>query len=91
MLKNVWEIIGGKKVIFQPPHQATWFRAFPTLADGVAHHLDFLRNHRYKASWSAVDAGNPAAFAHLLKVAGYYTAPEADYIKLMNVYFNKFM
>ena len=91
MLANVWEIIGGKKVIFQPPHQATWFRAFPTLADGVAEHMDFLRNHRYKNAWTAVDAGNPAAFAHLLKIAGYYTAPEADYVRLMNYYFNKFM
>jgi hypothetical protein len=91
MLANVWEIVNGKKVIFQPPHAATWFRAFPTLSDGVAHHFDFLKNYRYKKAWGAVEAGNPAAFAHLLKVAGYYTAPEADYIRLMNYYFNKFM
>ncbi len=91
MLANVWEMINGQKVIFQPPHPATWFRAFPTLGDGVAHHLDFLRNYRYKKSWVAVENGNPAEFAHLLKVAGYYTASEADYVKLMNVYFNKFM
>lgn len=91
MLANTWEIINGKKVIFQPPHPATWFRSFETLGDGVAHHLDFLRNKRYKKSWSAVEAGDPAEFAHLLKVAGYYTASEADYIKLMKYYFNKFM
>jgi hypothetical protein len=91
MLSNVWEMINGKKVIFQPPSQATWFRAFPTLGDGIAHHLDFLKNHRYKASWSAVESGNPAAFAHLLRQAGYYTASEADYTRLMNNYFNKFM
>lgn len=91
MLANTWEIINGQKVIFQPPHQATWFRAFPSLGDGVAHHLDFLRNYRYKKAWTAVEAGDPAGFSHLLKVAGYYTASEADYTKLMNVYFNKFM
>jgi len=91
MLANVWEIVNGQRITFQPPHPATWFRSFPTLGDGVAHHLDFLRNHRYKKSWSAVEAGKPADFAHLLKVAGYYTAPESDYIKLMNVYFKKFM
>ena len=91
MLANTWEIVNGKKVIFQPPHPATWFRSFHTLGDGVAHHLDFLRNKRYKQSWSAVEAGDPAGFAHLLKVAGYYTASEADYIKLMKYYFNKFM
>jgi flagellar protein FlgJ len=91
MLSNVWEIINGKKVIFQPPHPATWFRSFPTLGDGVAHHLDFLRNHRYQKAWTAVEAGSPAQFAHLLKVAGYYTAPEADYTNAMNIYFKRFM
>lgn len=91
MLANVWEIIGGKKVIFQPPHTATWFRAFPTLEEGVAFHLDFLKNHRYKAAWAAVESGSPAQFAHLLKMSGYYTAPEADYAKAMNSYFAKFM
>ena len=91
MLPNTWEIINGKKVTFQPPHPATWFRSFPTLGDGVAHHLDFLKSRRYAKSWAAVEAGDPAEFAHLLKVAGYYTAPEADYIKLMNFHFKKFM
>jgi flagellar protein FlgJ len=91
MLNNVWEILGGKKVIFQPPHVATWFRAFDTLEEGVAFHLDHLKNKRYKNSWQAVEKGDPILFAHLLKVAGYYTAPEADYAKGMNFHFNKFM
>ncbi|CAB4197002.1 Mannosyl-glycoprotein endo-beta-N-acetylglucosamidase-like domain containing protein [uncultured Caudovirales phage] len=91
MLANVWEIISGKKVIYQPPHQATWFRAFPTLEDGVGFHLDFLKNHRYRNAWAAVEAGDPAQFAHLLKVAKYYTAPEIDYVNAMNSYFKKFM
>lgn len=91
MLANVWEIVNGKKVIFQPPHQATWFRAFPTLGDGVAEHMDFLRNYRYKSAWGAVEAGDPAGFSHLLKKAGYYTASEADYTRLMNHYFKQFM
>jgi hypothetical protein len=91
MLSNVWEIIKGQKVIFQPPHVATWFRSFPTLKEGVMFHLDFLKNHRYKSSWSAIEAGDPAQFAHLLKMQGYYTAPETDYVKAMNVYFKKFM
>jgi hypothetical protein len=91
MLANVWEIVNGKKIIFQPPSKATWFRAFPTLADGIAFHLDFLKNHRYKKAWSAVESGNPAAFAHLLRIAGYYTAPESDYVRLMNGYFNQYM
>lgn len=91
MLSNVWEIINGQKVIFQPPNPATWFMAFPTLKDGVMFHLDFLKNHRYKSAWSAIEAGDPAQFAHLLKVQRYYTASEADYVKAMNIYFKKFM
>jgi hypothetical protein len=91
MLSNVWEIINGAKVIFQPPNPATWFCAFSTLKDGVMFHLDFLKNHRYKSAWGAIEAGDPAQFAHLLKMQRYYTAPESDYVKAMNVYFNKFM
>jgi flagellar protein FlgJ len=91
MLANVWEILNGKKVIFQPPHTATWFRAFDSLEEGIGFHLNFLKNKRYKTSWSAVEGGNPEAFAHLLKVAKYYTASEEDYAKGMRFHFNKFM
>ena len=91
MLANTWEMVNGKKVIFQPPHPATWFRSFPTLTDGVVYHFNFLKNNRYKDSWIAVEKGDPALFAHLLKVKGYYTAAESEYVKLMNYYYNKFM
>lgn len=91
MLTNVWEIIKGVKKYYQPPDTATWFRSFPTLEDGIAEHLDFLKNHKYKSAWTAVESGNPAAFAHLLKLGYYYTAPEADYVKNMNYFFNKYM
>lgn len=91
MLAHVWEIVGGKKIMIEPPAAGTWFRSFRTLAQGIAFQMDFLKNHRYKAAWAAVESGSVADFAHLLKVAGYYTAPEADYAKAMNYYFKKFM
>lgn len=91
MLTNVWEIIKGEKKYYNPPDPATWFRSFPTLEDGITEHLDFLKNHKYKSAWTAVESGNPAAFAHLLKLGYYYTAPEADYVKGMNYFFNKYM
>lgn len=91
MLANVWEIIKGKKIIFQPPDPATWFRAFDTLEEGIRFQLNFLKNKRYKSSWKAVEAGDPVQFAHLLKVAKYYTAPEDEYAKGMRFHFNKFM
>ncbi len=88
MLRNVWEIENGKRITYQPPHRATWFRSFPTLAEGIGHHLALLKNRRYKIAWAAVEKGDVALFAHLLKKQGYYTAPEADYIRGMMGHYN---
>lgn len=91
MLKNVWEIEKGKKVIYQPPAPQTWFRSFKTLKNGVIFHFNFIRNNRYKDSWAAIEKGDTALFAHILREKGYYTAPESDYAKSMNYHFNLFM
>lgn len=91
MLSNVWEMINGKKVTFQPPNPATWFRSFENLEKGVVFHFNFLKNNRYKDAWTAVESGDPALFAHLLKVKGYYTAAESDYVKAMKYYYNSYM
>ncbi len=91
MLKNVWEVINGQKVYFQPPHPATWFRAFKTLKEGVTFHFDLLKNKRYKNAWTAVVSGDPADFSKKLRAQGYYTAPEAEYTRAVVGYFNSFM
>lgn len=91
MLPNVWEIINGQKVIFNPPHPATWFRAFDTLAEGIEDHFQFLAGKRWKLAWTAVVAGDPSDFARKLKIQGYYTAPLADYEKGLNLYFKSYM
>lgn len=91
MLKGTWEIIGGKKVIFDPPHPASWFLAFDTAEDGMKHHLQFLAGKRWKLAWNAVLIGSPDEFAVKLKQQGYYTAPLEDYKKLVNLYFKAFM
>jgi len=91
MLKGTWEIINGKKVIFDPPHPATWFRSFDTLAEGIEDHFKFLAGKRWKLAWSAVIEGNPTDFARKLKMQGYYTAPVEDYTKGVVLYFNQFM
>ena len=91
MLASTWEIINGKKVYFQPPHRQTWFRSFRTLNEGVAHHLYFLKNGRYKAVWGSIERGSIVDFATTLKNRGYYTASVSDYIKGMNLYYNEFM
>lgn len=90
-LNGVWEIINGKRITLKPEDPGAWFRSFPTLDLGVASHMDILRNKRYKIAWAAVEQGNPALFAHLLRQQGYYTAPEADYMRAMQYYFLKFM
>lgn len=81
MLPNTWEIIGGKRVVFQPPHPATWFRAFETLDEGMLHHLRFLAETRYRPAWGLVEAGDPDGFARRLRALGYYTAPADDYAR----------
>lgn len=90
-LNGVWEIINGKKIIIPPENPGAWFRSFNTLTDGIVFHINFLKNKRYKKAWEAVELGQPAEFSRRLKAAWYYTAPEADYTKLLTSYFNQFM
>lgn len=90
-LNGVWEMIKGERITLPKSDPGSWFRAFETLDDGVAFYLDFLKNHRYKKAWVAIEAGKPAEFALLLKQLGYYTASVDDYTKSMNYFFNKFM
>jgi flagellum-specific peptidoglycan hydrolase FlgJ len=91
-LNGVWEITkAGKKIILPPTDPGAWFLAFPSLHEGMKHHLKFLKNKRYKIAWSAVELGDVKEFARLLKVQKYYTAPESDYARIMSFYFNKYM
>jgi hypothetical protein len=78
MLDNVPEIIGGKRVVFRPPHSQTHFRAFASLDDGAAAYLDILFR-RFAVAWPAVVAGEATQFARALKSARYYTADEHAY------------
>lgn len=82
MLPNTWEIIGGRKVVFQPPDPQTWFRYFGTLAEGMRHHVAFLRA-RYRLAWHALVSGDPTLFASELKRLGYFTASLEAYAGAM--------
>lgn len=76
------EIINGKNKWFDPPSPQTHFRAYPTMVDGAFDYINFLaKKTRYAKAWEQVKKGNPAAFSHELKVAGYYTANEELYTK----------
>lgn len=91
MLANTWEIIDGKKVTFQPPHPATWFRAFASFEAAMSHHITAIKTGRYASSWPAVLAGDPELYAAKIRERGYYTAPLADYVKLIRAKFNAWM
>lgn len=54
------------------------FAAWESLADGARFYLNAL-HVRFSFAWPAVVAGDPADFAHRLKLARYYTASEALY------------
>jgi hypothetical protein len=74
-------------VVFQPPHPATWFRAFKTLDDGMAEHLQFLAK-RFSKAWPAVLEGDYLGFANLLKAMGYFTASAQAYAAGMKAPYN---
>lgn len=76
------EIINGNLEWFDPPHPQTFFRAYLTVTEGAYDYVKFLSQKlRYKTAWAAVIIGDPVAFSHSLKIAGYYTADEAQYTK----------
>lgn len=64
-------------VVFEPPHPATRFVAFASLAQAMEHHLRFLAR-RYAPAWGSLLAGDVDGFARALRAHGYFTAsPEA--------------
>jgi hypothetical protein len=72
------EILDGKIVWLDPPAPGCQFVAFPDLEAGAAYYLTGLRG-TFRAAWTAVIAGDPSLFCHMLKLARYYTADEALY------------
>lgn len=89
MLPGTWEIIGGKRVVFEPPHEQTWFRWFASLSEAMEHHLVFLRK-KYAPAWDAILAGDPTATAAALKRGRYYTGPEHVYAGSMRDFVREF-
>lgn len=61
--------------------RSTW-RAPATPEEGGAIYWGMMREH-FAAALKTFDSGNPAAAARALKTAGYYTAHEADYERLL--------
>ncbi len=69
-------------VRISPKHSGCCFRAFSDLLAGVTDHVSLLER-RFPAAFEALWSGSPAAYAHALKLGGYYTAMEAKYSALL--------
>lgn len=70
---------GGRAVVwFYPDNPACCFRAFATLQEGAADHLQLLRR-RFAAAWPALLRGDAATFCQQLKAQRYYTADLVSY------------
>lgn len=64
-----------------PGHYQTRMRAFDTFAEGVSDKLDFLCWRRYAAAKEQAMAGDPSAYVHAVRAAGYFTANLKPYLR----------
>lgn len=87
-------------VLFQPPHPATWFRAYPSLDVSMMSHLSLLARKKYKRAWPYVVAGDFRGFAKALKEGpdgventrdDYFTASSQAYAAGMAGHFAAFV
>jgi hypothetical protein len=78
-------------VVFQPPHPATWFRAYKSLDEAMHHHLVLLAKKRYASAWPHVVDGDFRSFAHALRARGYFTATAEAYARGMAGHYDQFM
>lgn len=79
---------GGKVVaeaIADPPgHPQTRMRAHENVFTGADAYVDFMvrgSSGRFKPAFEKMRTGDAVGMVHLMKVAGYFTAPEADYAR----------
>lgn len=64
-----------------PGHPQTRFRAYANRYDGAYQYVDFILQGRYRKAWDHLLLGDAQGFVHELKLAGYFTAPEAPYAR----------
>lgn len=79
--------VGASKVslVATKANTTTWFRAYPSLADGMAAFVKMKRNElsRYASTWRFVLAGDCDAYARELGRLGYFTADPGAYSRAM--------
>jgi len=86
------EVLNGRHQMFDPPHKQTHFRAYESIIDGAEDYIKFVsQKARYKKAWAELIKGDPKAYSHELKVAGYYTANEERYTNGVVRLFEEFL
>lgn len=78
-------------VVFNPPHPATRFRVYSSLADAMRSHFILMSKGRYASCWPFVIAGDVNGFAQAIHDHGYMTASAQAYAHGMAAPFAHFM
>ncbi len=71
----------GKLYEVPDGHPQTRMRAYRTPEEGAADYIAFVVGGRYAAAWQQLLRGDAAGYVHALKLAKYFTADEAAYMK----------
>ncbi len=76
---------GKVSVMFEPPHPQCLFRSYPTKEEAFAAFATKMQQQaqRNPAFLEALNKGDTATVAHILKQNGYYSANEGAYAKLL--------
>lgn len=85
------EILKGKEVFFEPPHDQCKFKAHKSLIEGAEFHLAFLNKPRYKAALNIALNKDVVAYTTELKRSGYFTANLPLYINAMSSLYKEYL
>lgn len=72
------------------PGEPPTYRSYGSLLEGAIDYWKLLGGRYIQALEQGFDRGDASASAHLLKVKGYYGAPEADYTHALQSFYDDF-
>jgi hypothetical protein len=85
------EILKGKEVFFEPPHDQCKFKAHKSLIEGAEFHIAFLNKPRYKTALDLAINKNVIGYTTELKRAGYFTANLSLYTNAMSSLYKEYL
>lgn len=72
-------------------HPQCRFRAYAGPTDGAFQYVDFVAGGRYNDAFEELLEGDVVGYVHALKLKGYFTADEGEYLRGVNGLFNEFL